>query len=114
MRSLSHALGGEYVPSPLWSPPLREALTAHPLGGCVMAQDATRGVVNSLGEVYGYPQLFVIDGSIVPTSLSRNPTATISALAERAAFHLIHGREMRKNDSATPDNAYPLAVPSRR
>ena len=102
MRALSRALGGEYVPSPLWSPPLREALTAHPLGGCVMADDPQRGVVNSFGEVHGYPQLFVVDGSIVPTPLSRNPTATISALAERAAFHLVHGRELRADDSATP------------
>ena len=102
MRALSRALGGEYVPSPLWSPPLREALTAHPLGGCVMADDPQRGVVNSFGEVHGYPQLFVVDGSIVPTPLSRNPTATISALAERAAFHLVHGRELRADDSASP------------
>jgi GMC oxidoreductase len=42
------------------------------------------GVVNDRGAVHGYPDLFVVDGSIVPTALSRNPTATISALAERA------------------------------
>jgi choline dehydrogenase-like flavoprotein len=36
------------------------------------------------GAVHGYPDLFVVDGSIVPTALSRNSTATISALAERA------------------------------
>jgi predicted acylesterase/phospholipase RssA len=53
------------------------------------------GVVDDLGQVHGYPGLFVVDGSIVPTPLARNPTATICALAERAAFHMIHGRELR-------------------
>ena len=113
MRQLSRALGGDYVPSPLWSPPLRQALTAHPLGGCVMADDPERGVVNSYGEVHGYPRLFVVDGSIIPTALSRNPTATISALAERAAYHLIHGRELRAGDTATPPNGRRESVPTR-
>jgi len=42
------------------------------------------GVVNDRGAVHGYRDLFVVDSSIVPTALSQNPTATISALAERA------------------------------
>ncbi|MGE5635575.1 MAG: GMC oxidoreductase [Nocardioidaceae bacterium] len=107
LRALSGALDGDYVPSPLWSPPLRELLTAHPLGGCAMADDRRRGVVNDLGEVHGYPGLFVVDASIIPTSLSRNPTATISALAERAAFNMIHRRELRANDSAAPATTAP-------
>lgn len=107
MRTLSRTLGGAYVPSPLWSPPLRQALTAHPLGGCGMADDPAHGVVNEYGEVHGYPNLFVIDGSIIPTALSRNPTATISALAERAAFHMVHGRDLHSDDRATPANTWP-------
>lgn len=104
MRCLSEAIGGVYVPSPLWGVGARELLTAHPLGGCAMATDPAEGVVNDLGEVHGYPNLFVIDGSIVPTALTRNPTATISALAERAAFHMIHGRELSNDDAETPAN----------
>ncbi len=106
MRKLSEALGGVYIPSPLWTAGGRELLTAHPLGGCRMSADPSSGVVDELGAVYGYPDLFVVDGSIVPTALSRNPTATISALAERAAFHMIHGRELRDGDAQTPSN-YP-------
>jgi cholesterol oxidase len=102
IRELSRALDGEYVPNPFWSaPPVRELLTAHPLGGCLMGDD---GVVDAFGEVRAYPGLFVVDGSLVPTSLARNPTATISALAERAAFHMIHGRELQLDDAATPSN----------
>lgn len=102
LKELSAALGG--VPSPLWSPPLRTLLTAHPLGGCAAADDPDDGVVNTYGEVHGYPDLYVVDASTIPTSLARNPTATICALAERAAFHLIHGREMAPGDPQTPTN----------
>jgi cholesterol oxidase len=93
MRELSEAIGGEYLPSPLWDG-LDQLLTAHPLGGCPIGDD---GVVDDLGEAHAYPGLFVIDGSIVPTALARNPSATIGALAERSVFHQIHGRD------ATPD-----------
>jgi len=110
MRALSEALGGVYVPSPLWAAGGRELLTAHPLGGCRMSADPSSGVVDELGAVHGYRDLFVVDGSIVPTALSRNPTATISALAERAVFHMVHGRELRDGDMQTPSNYLPDVV----
>ena len=110
MRKLSEALGGVYIPSPLWAAGGRGLLTAHPLGGCVMSADPSSGVVDELGAVHGYRDLFVVDGSIVPTALSRNPTATISALAERAAFHMVHDREMRDGDAQTPSNYPPELV----
>ena len=37
---------------------------------------------------------YVADSSIIPTALFVNPSMTISALAERIAFWMIHGREM--------------------
>ena len=49
--------------------------------------DAGAGVVNHLGEVFGYPNLFVADGAIVPTAIGRNPSQTIAALAEHIAAH---------------------------
>jgi cholesterol oxidase len=107
MRKLSAALGGVYIPSPLWAAGGRGLLTAHPLGGCAMSADPSSGVVDELGAVHGYRDLFVVDGSIVPTALSRNPTATISALAERAVFHMIHDREMRDGDAEMPANDPP-------
>jgi len=79
---------------PLWSniEKNKQQITAHPLGGCPMSANASRGVVNSLGGVYKgnsgtsqYPDLFVVDGSIVPSSLGVNPSLTISALAFRIA-----------------------------
>lgn len=91
LEAISAAAGGKYQPSPLWKWPLRKLLTAHPLGGCAMADDPQSGVVNEFGEVWNYPNLFVADGSAIPTALAINPSATISALAERAAEHIING-----------------------
>ncbi|MFZ0134505.1 MAG: GMC family oxidoreductase [Desulfobacterales bacterium] len=56
--------------------------TAHILGGCCMGQSSERGVVGLNGEVFGYPNLFVADGSVVPANLGVNPSLTITALSE--------------------------------
>jgi cholesterol oxidase len=68
--------------------PLSKFTTVHPLGGCPMADDPAAGVVDDFGRVHGYPGLYVLDGSIVPTALGVNPSKTIAALAERGAARL--------------------------
>ncbi len=66
---------------------LRTPATAHILGGCCIGQDAENGVIDEQHRVFGYPGLYVCDGSVVPGNLAVNPSLTISALAERfAAF----------------------------
>jgi len=92
LKELSRGIKGDYMTSILWGWPWRKLLTAHPLGGCVMADDAMEGVVNEYGEVWNYPNLYVSDGSIIPTALSVNPSATISALSERIADRLAASR----------------------
>lgn len=62
---------------------------SHPLGGCRMADDVGFGVVNDACEVHGYPGLFCMDSSAIPTSLGVNPSLTISAVCERAAAGLV-------------------------
>lgn len=93
-KELSRGLGGDYLQSLLWHWPFRRLLTAHPLGGCVMSDRAEDGVVNDRGEVWGHPGLFVVDGAIIPGALSVNPSMTITALSERAAQWMIHGKEI--------------------
>ena len=56
--------------------------TAHILGGCVMGQNEDEGAINFSGQLYGYENLYVVDGSIVPVNLGVNPSLTITALAE--------------------------------
>ncbi len=87
------ALGGTYLPNPLWHELLQHQLTTvHPLGGCRMAESAETGVVDHSGGVFATNQgktlhsgLYVLDGAIVPRSLGINPLLTISALAERGS-----------------------------
>ncbi len=64
---------------------LRTPATAHILGGCCIGKDAATGVIDERHEVFGYPGLYVCDGSVVPGNLAVNPSLTISALAERFA-----------------------------
>jgi cholesterol oxidase len=61
----------------------RYLITPHPLGGCNMGEDRDTGVVDHRGEVFGYPRLYVLDGSIIPHALGQNPSRTIAAIAER-------------------------------
>jgi cholesterol oxidase len=58
------------------------ASTAHILGGCCMGATPQQGVVGFDGEVFGYPNLLVADGSVVPANLGVNPSLTITALSE--------------------------------
>jgi len=67
----------------------RKTTTVHPLGGVRSGQDATTGVVDGVGEVHGYPGLFVLDGSTLPASTGVNPSATILAAAERSIETII-------------------------
>ncbi len=85
-KELAEATGGTPVVSPTWTL-LRDLVTPHPLGGCNMADDPARGVVDHAGRVFGHPGLCVADGAIVPRAIGRNPSRTIAALAERAVEH---------------------------
>jgi cholesterol oxidase len=96
-------LGGVYVPNPLWQKDFNwDVVTVHPLGGCIMADDATNGVVNHKGQVFSgkagdtaYEGLYVCDGSVIPTTLGVNPLLTISALSERCCLYMAEDRNWR-------------------
>ncbi len=47
------------------------------------------GVVDDVGEVFGYEGLYCMDSSIMPTSFGVNPSLSISAVCERAAARLV-------------------------
>jgi choline dehydrogenase-like flavoprotein len=65
------------------------ANASHPLGGCRMADSPDLGVVDHGCEAFSNEGLFCMDSSAIPTSLSVNPSLTISAVAERACEQLI-------------------------
>ena len=100
LAEATRALQGTETPDPLWAwTHDRSLISVHPLGGCVMADDAAGGVVDHKGRVFDpvgggvHDGLYVCDGSVVPCALDANPSLTISALAERTAALLIEDRE---------------------
>jgi choline dehydrogenase-like flavoprotein len=65
---------------------------AHLVGGCRMGSDPDESVVNSDHRVWEVPNLFIADGSVMPTQGAANPALTIQALASRLAKRLDSGR----------------------
>ncbi|MCB1306891.1 MAG: GMC family oxidoreductase [Leptospiraceae bacterium] len=83
MQKMAVALGGRFMDNPLTY--MNRIIAVHPLGGCVMGDSPAEGVVNTRGEVFGHPGLYVVDASILPSSVGPNPSLTITALAEYIA-----------------------------
>ena len=61
---------------------------AHLVGGCRMGAGREDGVVDRDLRSFAVPNLYVSDGSVLPTQGSANPALTIMALAARCADHL--------------------------
>lgn len=72
--------------------------SAHPLGTCRMGADPRKSVVDSHCQTHDVKGLFVVDGSVTPTSLGVNPQVTILAIAEKSAEWLAeHFKEIRSS-----------------
>ena len=87
MVRIAQALDADLVENP--SSYLSRVVTVHPLGGCPMGRDVAEGVVDSWGEVFNWPGLFVADGSVMPGPVGPNPSLTIAALAERFSSRML-------------------------
>jgi cholesterol oxidase len=85
--AITLATGGEPMPSWTWKR-LRMLVTPHPLGGCNMASAPGAGVTDDRCEVFDFDNLFVMDGSVIPRAIGRNPSKTIAAVAERSCTML--------------------------
>jgi cholesterol oxidase len=72
---------------PTWY--LKRNVSVHPLGGCRVGESpetsVTAATPASFGQVHNYQNLYVADGSLLPTAVGANPSATIAAMAERVA-----------------------------
>ena len=103
LASTIKEMGGIYIQNPM-NTILKTYLSLHPLGGVPMgdpvgqgtawthdgiARNTDQAVVDHKGEVFGYQNLFVADGSIIPMAVGRNPSMTIAAFAERTAQIII-------------------------
>jgi cholesterol oxidase len=123
LKDATIPLGGTYVKDPVWTEIAHDSLvTVHPLGGCAMAEDAQRGVVDHKGRVFAgsagkgvHEGLYVSDGAVVPRSLGVNPLLTISALAERCMMLLCEDRGWRFDTELPPrprakDESVPVGI----
>ena len=58
--------------------------TAHFVGGCVIGDSASNGVIDPYHRLFNYPTMHVVDGASVTANLGVNPSLTITAQAELA------------------------------
>ncbi len=62
-----------------------ECMSFHPLGSAKMSLDPRQGVVKPTGETWSVANLFVADGSVLPTSIGVNSQLPVMAVAMRIA-----------------------------
>ena len=82
MEEILHAAGRAARSSPSSATPTSSAAPA-------WAPPPRDGVVDADHRVFGVPNLYLVDGSVLPTQGSANPALTIMALAARCADRLI-------------------------
>jgi choline dehydrogenase-like flavoprotein len=78
---------------------VQEARYAHLVGAARMGDDPATSVVDKYGRSHDIANLFICDGSVMPTQGSANPGLTIQALAARAGDYLIAQGETILNSS---------------
>jgi choline dehydrogenase-like flavoprotein len=83
MEDILHAAGADEV--------ITIQRYAHLVGGARMARDERSGVVDRSGRSFAVPNLYIADGSVLPTQGAANPALTIMAVAARTADHLAAG-----------------------
>jgi len=71
-----------------WEPLRVAVFSAHPVGGCALGRDPERSVVDSRLRLHWLENVYVVDGSVFPTSLGVNPQETIFAVAHWASDHI--------------------------
>ncbi|WP_344954190.1 GMC family oxidoreductase [Actinomadura miaoliensis] len=63
-------------------------ITSHVQGSCRMGSDPRRSVCDANQRMWDVDGLYLGDASVIPRTLTYNPSLTIMALAERLAAHL--------------------------
>lgn len=94
---------------------VQEDRYAHLVGASRMGSDPETSVVDRFGRTHDIANLFVCDGSVLPTQGSANPGLTIQALAARTADYLISQGDRIFNsnsrDMTKPPIRYNLSPP---
>jgi choline dehydrogenase-like flavoprotein len=72
--------------------------SAHQMGTCSLGSDRNLSVVDPAGNVWGYDNIIVADGSIFPMASGVNPMLTIMAMASRVCS--MHGGSLEVAQAA--------------
>ncbi len=84
-RAILDAAGAQKI----WSAPVANVdYSVHLMGTCRMGNDPKTSVVNRWNQSHDIRNLFIVDGSSLVTCARQQPTATIQALAYRAAENM--------------------------
>ncbi|MFC4158222.1 GMC family oxidoreductase [Chitinimonas lacunae] len=76
-----------------------KVVSAHVMGGAAMAAKAEDGVVDGYGRFHQLDGLYVLDGSVFPTSIGANPQLSIYGLVTRNAVKLAEKLTGRKESA---------------
>ena len=93
---------------------VQEPRYAHLVGAARMGSSPDSSVVDKFGRTHDIANLFICDGSILPTQGSANPGLTIQALAARTADYLIEQGEAAfssRGEMQEPKVRYDLSPP---
>lgn len=90
LRSMADVAALQSAP---WAPLAVRILSAHQMGGCAAGRNEKTSVVDPYLRFHTLDNLFVVDGSVFPTSLGVNPQESIFGVARWASAHI--GREVR-------------------
>ena len=105
MKDISRVWDARFEDNLIWHLNHR-VITVHPLGGCPMGHTDRDGVVDATGQAFGHPNLYVVDGAMMPGPVGANPSLTIAALADLFADHMI-ARHAERRGTAVPKTAVP-------
>jgi choline dehydrogenase-like flavoprotein len=82
---------------------------SHAVGTLRMGRDARHSVLDEFGRYRGLDNLFVTDGSVMPTSAGVNPSLTIAANALRSARHIageaLPAHNLQRSATAEPSES---------
>ena len=94
---------------------VQESRYAHLVGAARMSATPETGVCDKFGRTWDVDNLFIMDGSVMPTQGSANPGLTIQALAARTADYLISQHASifagDSHDLTAPPIRYSLSPP---
>ena len=71
------------------APLVAPVVSAHVMGGCPIGPDVRRAAVDATGRYHHLDNLYVLDGSLFPTSVGANPQLSIYAITAKLASGLV-------------------------